>query len=78
VSQEVNSRTLDTHVSRIRNKLGLLPEHGWSLAAVYGHGYRLEPFKAPSTLRATSADKTAGNVVTTSSNAVRSASKSTW
>ena len=77
VSQEVNSRTLDTHVSRIRNKLGLLPEHGWSLAAVYGHGYRLEPFKAPSTLRATSADKTAGNVVTTSSNAVRSASKST-
>jgi len=38
----VNSRTVDTHVSRIRAKLGLIPEHGWELKAVYAHGYRLE------------------------------------
>jgi DNA-binding response OmpR family regulator len=38
----VTSRTLDTHVSRVRNKLGFTPEHGWQLTAVYGHGYRLE------------------------------------
>ncbi len=41
-SAELNTRTVDTHVSRIRNKLGLLPENGWKLSAVYQHGYRLE------------------------------------
>ena len=35
------SRTLDTHVCRIRNKLKLIPEYGWELAAVYSFGYRL-------------------------------------
>jgi DNA-binding response OmpR family regulator len=38
----VTSRTIDTHVSRIRNKLGLIPSNGWQLKGVYGHGYRLE------------------------------------
>lgn len=38
----VTSRTLDTHVSRIRSKLGLIPNNGWQLKGVYGHGYRLE------------------------------------
>lgn len=38
----LNTRTVDTHVSRIRNKLDLKPEHGWQLKAVYQHGYRLE------------------------------------
>ncbi|HZR03332.1 MAG TPA: response regulator transcription factor [Burkholderiales bacterium] len=42
----VTSRTLDTHVSRIRNKLGLTPDHGWRLAAVYRYGYRLEHLDA--------------------------------
>lgn len=41
-SAELNTRTVDTHVSRIRNKLHLLPENGWKLSAVYQHGYRLE------------------------------------
>ena len=44
---DINSRSLDTHVSRIRRKLHLTPENGWRLSAVYGYGYRLERFKAP-------------------------------
>ncbi|TWC69761.1 response regulator transcription factor [Herbaspirillum sp. SJZ099] len=39
---EVPTRTIDTHVSRVRNKLGLKPEHGYKLATVYGYGYQLE------------------------------------
>ena len=41
-SAELNTRTVDTHISRIRGKLQLTPEHGWRLSAVYQHGYRLE------------------------------------
>jgi DNA-binding response OmpR family regulator len=39
---EVNSRSLDTHISAIRNKLQLRPENGYHLISVYGFGYRLE------------------------------------
>ena len=41
-SAELNTRTVDTHISRLRTKLGLLPENGWRLSAIYQHGYRLE------------------------------------
>ncbi|MEK7435763.1 MAG: response regulator transcription factor [Pseudomonadota bacterium] len=41
-SADINTRTVDTHVSRIRGKLQLTPERGWRLSAVYQHGYRLE------------------------------------
>ncbi len=43
VRSELTTRTVDTHVSRLRNKLGIRPERGWRLNAVYHHGYRLEP-----------------------------------
>jgi DNA-binding response OmpR family regulator len=39
---EIPSRTMDTHVSRIRNKLQLRPENGFRLLPVYSYGYRLE------------------------------------
>ena len=42
ISAEVSTRTVDTHVSQIRGKLGLYPEENWRLSAVYQHGYRLE------------------------------------
>jgi DNA-binding response OmpR family regulator len=39
---EVPTRTMDTHVSRVRNKLALRPENGFRLVPVYSYGYRLE------------------------------------
>lgn len=39
---DVTTRTVDTHISRLRKKLGLNSENGWKLSAIYQHGYRLE------------------------------------
>jgi two-component system response regulator RegX3 len=39
---DVNTRTVDTHISRIRKKLHLTPENGWRLSSIYHQGYRLE------------------------------------
>lgn len=36
------SRSLDTHISRLRMKLNLVPSNGFLLSAVYRLGYRLE------------------------------------
>lgn len=43
---DVQSRTIDTHVSRIRKKLAIGPEHGYRLSPVYNFGYRLEKLGA--------------------------------
>ncbi|MGI4862079.1 MAG: winged helix-turn-helix domain-containing protein [Janthinobacterium lividum] len=37
-----SSRSLDTHISRIRQKLSLQAEYGYQLTAIYSHGYRLD------------------------------------
>ena len=39
---ELSTRTVDTHISRVRNKLGIHPDNGVRLNAIYNHGYRLE------------------------------------
>ncbi|WP_454867162.1 response regulator transcription factor [Pseudomonas lini] len=41
-SIDIPSRTLDTHVSGVRTKLGLHPQNGYCIATIYGYGYRLE------------------------------------
>lgn len=41
-SAEVNTRTVDTHISRLRRKLSISEENGWKLTSIYQHGYRLE------------------------------------
>ena len=45
-SPEVVTRTVDTHVSRLRAKLGLTPENGFELSTVYHKGYRLQYLSA--------------------------------
>lgn len=42
LNADVDTRTVDTHVSRIRRKLAIGPENGWQIIPVYGYGYRLE------------------------------------
>jgi len=41
-NKSVSTRTVDTHMSRLRKKLDLREENGWKLSAIYQHGYRLE------------------------------------
>ncbi len=43
--QLIRSRTLDTHMSRVRRRLKLVESEGWRLSAVYRRGYRLERLK---------------------------------
>ncbi|WP_157271801.1 response regulator transcription factor [Azohydromonas aeria] len=47
LNAEVDTRTVDTHVSRLRKKLGLDGSRGWKLVPVYGVGYRFERTEVP-------------------------------
>lgn len=40
VHADVDTRTVDAHVSRLRRKLGLGTKSPWTISAAYGHGYR--------------------------------------
>ena len=42
LNTEVDTRTVDTHVSRLRKKLLLDGSKGWKMSPVYGYGYRLD------------------------------------
>lgn len=42
VHSGVETRSLDTYISRLRKRLGLDGTHGWRLRTIYQHGYRLE------------------------------------
>lgn len=42
INASVPTRTLDTHVSRLRKKLELYPANGFRLVPAYNYGYRLE------------------------------------
>lgn len=46
-SSDVQSRTVDTHMSRIRKKLELGPSRGVRLTPIYNFGYRLEKVSVP-------------------------------
>jgi DNA-binding response OmpR family regulator len=43
-------RTLDVHIAQVRRQLGLIPENGFRLSAVYRFGYRLERVEEQPTL----------------------------
>ena len=42
MSADIPTRTLDTHISRVRKKLDLHPGNGFRLVPSYNYGYRLE------------------------------------
>ncbi|MDR3385008.1 MAG: response regulator transcription factor [Cupriavidus basilensis] len=46
LNAEVDTRTVDTHVSRLRKKLKLDGSNGWKVFPVYGYGYRFERVNA--------------------------------
>ncbi len=45
LAAEIDTRTVDTHISRLRSKLHLSPKSEWDITTVYGYGYRLQSSK---------------------------------
>jgi len=48
LNTEVDTRTVDTHISRLRKKLLLDGSKGWKLTPIYGYGYRFDRVDATS------------------------------
>jgi len=42
VDAQLNTRTVDVHVSRIRKSMNIAADNGYRIRTVYQHGYRLE------------------------------------
>lgn len=47
LSADLDTRTVDTHASRVRSKLKLNASHGWKLTSIYGYGYRFDRVEQP-------------------------------
>ncbi len=45
---ELETRTIDVHISRLRSKLKLQPENGYVVRTVFGFGYRMDEYIEPS------------------------------
>ena len=41
---EMETRTIDVHISRLRAKLDLNPENGFVIRTVFGFGYRMDEY----------------------------------
>lgn len=46
VNVDINTRTVDMHVSRVRRSLNISPEMGYRITTIFQHGYRLEKVSA--------------------------------
>jgi len=42
LNSDVTTRTVDSHMSKLRRKLTLTPENGWRMVSIYQFGYRME------------------------------------
>jgi DNA-binding response OmpR family regulator len=42
VDADINTRTVDMHVSRVRRSLKISPDMGYRITTIFQHGYRLE------------------------------------
>lgn len=56
MTNDINTRTVDTHMSRLRRRLGIKPENGFRIKTIYQRGYRLEAMQSTSENSATDAD----------------------
>lgn len=43
-SPDMETRTLDMHISRVRSKLELRPQNGFAIQTVFGFGYRMDDY----------------------------------
>ena len=47
VQTDLETRTIDMHISRLRTKLSLKPENGYTIRTVFGFGYRMDQYDEP-------------------------------